>query len=490
MSTIYALASGPVPSGVAIIRVSGPRASHAVKALTAQSQLPAPRTLSLRTLSDPKTAKILDRGMVAWFPSPRSFTGEEIAEFHVHGGRAVVQGVMSVLRDLPHFALAERGEFTRRAFERGKLDLLQVEAVADVVAANTNVQLEQALHQAGGAVSQKYESWRAQIIRMLSHVEASIDFGDDEDDVDDLEILHELQLNIATLRNQLKETLEDRRGVSIRDGVRVAIVGPPNAGKSTLLNLLASRDVAIVSDIPGTTRDVIEVRVNVGGYNVLLSDTAGVRRETDDVLERAGMERAEMTAHEADMVLCMFDIETLEEDVLDIDAILERRDPSNNGSESRRRPPVIVAANKMDITGLGGGHLPTHCHLPLYLRSSVDVDDFHYISCHENIGIKSLIESLEKNLINYFDQGSMEEGGGRDEGEPAFVTRERHRVHLAECEKMLASAMLHMGDSHHAAVELAAEDLRLAASSLGRIGGKIDPEEILDAIFFEFCIGK
>ena len=254
MSTIYALASGAVPSGVAIIRMSGPNVSHAIKTLTSNKTLPRPRNLSLRTLMDPVTKRTLDQAMVAYFPSPNSFTGEEVAEFHVHGGRAVVEGVMQTLGNLPSTRLAERGEFTRRAFEHGKLDLLQVEAVADIIAADTDIQLQQALKQAGGVVSEKYECWRKQIIRMLAHVEATIDFGDDENDVDEDEISNSLITNVSKLQKQVTSVLSDRRGESIRDGVRIAIVGPPNAGKSTLLNLIAQRDAAIVSDVPGTTR--------------------------------------------------------------------------------------------------------------------------------------------------------------------------------------------------------------------------------------------
>jgi tRNA modification GTPase len=249
MSTIFALASGAIPSGVALIRISGPRASHALQALTSNLNLPVPRQLSLRTLHHPVHQQKLDTGMVAWFPSPHSYTGEPVAELHVHGGRAVVEGVMDALATLPSTRMAERGEFTRRAFESGKLDLLQVEAVADIIAADTTSQLQQALHQAGGAVSQQYSSWRAQIIRLLAHVEATIDFGDDEDDVDDVAIHTALVKDIDRLRHGILRVLDDRRGEAIREGIRVAIVGPPNAGKSTLLNLLASKDAAIVSDV-------------------------------------------------------------------------------------------------------------------------------------------------------------------------------------------------------------------------------------------------
>ncbi len=563
-STIYAVATGAGPSGVAVVRVSGPAAAGALRALTpGAATLPSPREMALRTLVDPATGRTVDRGMVVWFPAPRSFTGEEVAELHVHGGRATVQGVMAALAAVPPppssssssvgtgtattgptppaLRLAERGEFTRRAFENGKLDLLQVEAIADLVAADTEAQLQQALRQAGGEVGRRYDAWRGQMLGMLAQVEACIDFGDDEEDVDATTLATTVASAAAALRGEIVRVLEDRRGEAIRDGVRVAIVGPPNAGKSSLLNVLAGRDAAIVSDVPGTTRDVVEVRVNMGGVPVLLSDTAGIRESAGasspsaaasaapDAVERIGIAKARALARDADILLCMFDATAAarggEDDggddddggvaaaLREVETLVAARGADHHGSKD-----VLVALNKVDLLGdtddevdrvpawwrtattaaapAAAGGLPA-------LAALTAAGGVHGTSCaphlcpgaddglHED-GIGRLYAALEEQVVSRF---GCEDGGGVSEqssaetlqAEGAFVTRARHRVHLVECEEALGRALGHLATG---SVELAAEDLRIAGAAVGRIGGRIDPEEVLDKIFLEFCIGK
>jgi tRNA modification GTPase len=438
--------------------------------------------------------------MIAWFPAPSSFTGEEVVELHVHGGHAVVKGVMQSLSSFPSTRLAERGEFTRRAFERGKLDLLQVEGIADIVAADTPSQLQQALMQAGGEVSIKFDSWRKQIVHLLAHVEATIDFGDDEEDVDDIEIYTSMINKMDSLRQEIIHVLEDRRGKTIRDGIRVAIVGPPNAGKSTMLNLLAARDAAIVSNVPGTTRDVIEIQMNINGYNILLNDTAGMNRNTENQLEHLGMLKTKEVMEEADVIMCMFDSKStdLKEDLCEMSDLIQAVSKQNviaanndnhymystTGNNASVPPLTVVVANKSDAiaeeehTGL----LPQL--LPTYFNKNVKKNDYYYVSCLTNDGIDELIESLGKHLEDRYNLNELA-------AEPSFVTRSRHRKHLIECVHMLSDALdMLRRDSDTLSIELVAEHLRLASASIGRIGGKIDPEDVLDAIFNEFCIGK
>lgn len=386
-------------------------------------------------LRDPNTGDELDDGLALWFPSPRSLTGEDVAEFHLHGGRAVVSGVMTALRGLG-LRLAEPGEFTRRAFINGKLDLTQAEAIADLAAAETEAQRRQALGQLDGALGGLYRGWSERLLRTLAHLEAAIDFPDE-----DLppEIEAGVAREIAALAGDIAAHLADsHRGERLRDGIAVAIVGPPNAGKSSLLNQLARREAAITSPIAGTTRDVIEVAVDLAGYPVVLADTAGLRESTD-AIEREGLRRALARAETADLRLFVFDA-TAPEDAA--------------GARALDRAATILVANKID---LGDSPLPAGA-LP--------------VSALTGDGIAALVGAVAERIA------------ARYEGMAPALTRARHREALEDA----AAALRRAQDA--ALAELRAEDLRLAWRSLGRITGRAEIEDLLDVIFAEFCLGK
>ena len=434
-ATIFALASGAGAAGVAVVRVSGPGAGAALAALTGRP-LPRPRVATRRRLVDPGTAETLDEALVLWMPGPASFTGEDVVELHIHGGRAVVAGVVEALGRRAGLRPAEPGEFTRRAFETGRMDLTAAEAVADLVAAETAAQRRQALRQMGGALARLYDGWRERLVRALAHVEAAIDFPDE-----DLPggILGAATGEVAALEVAIGAHLDDGgRGERLRAGVSVAIVGAPNAGKSSLLNALAGRDVAIVSARAGTTRDVIEVHLDLAGCPVILADTAGLR-ETDDEIEAEGVRRARARAAAADLTVALFDATTAPDDA----------------TRALVGPETIVVRSKADLGApLGGiGGLP--------------------VSARTGAGLAELLARLTMAVTDRFAAADQ----------PA-LTRARHRSALTEARDALArsrSARL---------PELAAEDLRLAARALGRITGRIDVEDLLDVIFRDFCIGK
>ena len=434
-ATIFALASGAGAAGVAVVRVSGPGAGAALAALTGRP-LPRPRVATRRRLVDPASAETLDEALVLWMPGPASFTGEDVVELHIHGGRAVVAGVVEALGRRAGLRPAEPGEFTRRAFETGRMDLTAAEAVADLVAAETAAQRRQALRQMGGALARLYDGWRERLVRALAHVEATIDFPDE-----DLPggILGAATGEVAALEVAIGAHLDDGgRGERLRAGVSVAIVGAPNAGKSSLLNALAGRDVAIVSARAGTTRDVIEVHLDLAGCPVILADTAGLR-ETDDEIEAEGVRRARARAAAADLMVALFDATTAPDDA----------------TRALVGPETIVVRSKADLGApLGGiGGLP--------------------VSARTGAGLAELLARLTMAVTDRFAAADQ----------PA-LTRARHRSALTEARDALArsrSARL---------PELAAEDLRLAARALGRITGRIDVEDLLDVIFRDFCIGK
>jgi tRNA modification GTPase len=434
-ATIFALASGAGAAGVAVVRVSGPGAGAALAALTGRP-LPRPRVATRRRLVDPGTAETLDEALVLWMPGPASFTGEDVVELHIHGGRAVVAGVVEALGRRAGLRPAEPGEFTRRAFETGRMDLTAAEAVADLVAAETAAQRRQALRQMGGALARLYDGWRERLVRALAHVEAAIDFPDE-----DLPggILGAATGEVAALEVAIGAHLDDGgRGERLRAGVSVAIVGAPNAGKSSLLNALAGRDVAIVSARAGTTRDVIEVHLDLAGCPVILADTAGLR-ETDDEIEAEGVRRARARAAAADLMVALFDATTAPDEA----------------TRALVGPETIVVRSKADLGaphGEIGGLL---------------------VSARTGAGLAELLARLTAAVTDRFAAADQ----------PA-LTRARHRSALTEARDALArsrSARL---------PELAAEDLRLAARALGRITGRIDVEDLLDVIFRDFCIGK
>ncbi|NNG05694.1 MAG: tRNA uridine-5-carboxymethylaminomethyl(34) synthesis GTPase MnmE [Inquilinus sp.] len=437
--TIFAVATPPGRGALAVIRLSGPESGDALSALTGRA-LPAPRRASLARLHD-AAGDVLDSGLVLWFPGPASATGEDVAELHLHGGAAVAASIVEALAALPGLRPAEPGEFTRRAFENGKLDLTEAEAIADLVDAETRGQQRQALRQMAGELGRLTDGWGDRLLRALAHVEADLDFPDE-----DLPegIAGEAEAALETLRGEIARHLDDgRRGERLRAGLHVAILGPPNAGKSSLLNTLARRDVAIVSDLAGTTRDVIEVHLDLAGLPVVVADTAGLRAAADAV-EEEGVRRAWRRAAEADIRLLLFDAI---EGPPDLAGLIDPGDPD-----------CLLVANKIDLLDEPP---PAAAGAPLA------------ISVRSGAGVDALLARL----------GAMVEARLTGGGAPV-LTRARHRAALEECLAALDRALA------AGPLELVAEDLRLAMRALGRITGRVDVEDLLDVIFRDFCIGK
>ncbi len=418
------------------MRVSGVLAREALTQLGVN--VPAPRYAARAHLIAP-SGETLDDGLALFFPGPASFTGEDVVELHLHGGRAIVSSVLDVLGAFEGFRLAEPGEFSKRAFINGKLDLTQAEAIADAVDAETRAQARQALRQMGGALSELYDNWRLRLVHALAHLEAVIDFPDEDLPPD---VLNKIWPEVESLRGEIVAHLSDNgRGERIRDGLRVAIVGPPNAGKSSLLNWLARRDAAIVSAEPGTTRDVIEVHLDLGGFAVTVIDTAGVRA-TENAIEREGVRRAQMEARDADLKIILLDATTGE-----IPGELKALIDDN----------AIVVANKSDALTLETRIIPAH----------------HFVSVKTGAALEHLMDELKAQVAQRLDVDGL-----------APLTRPRHRRGLADCAASLTTAMM------QSAPELAAEELRLAARALGRLTGRVEVDEILDVVFRDFCIGK
>jgi tRNA modification GTPase len=443
--TIVAPASGAARAAIAVIRLSGPRTRHVLEALC--GGVPPARHAALRDIGPPR-APMIDRGLVLWFPGPSSFTGEDMAELHVHGSRAVIRAVIDAVLSLRGTRLAEAGEFARRAFENGKLDLTEVEGLADLVQAETEAQRRQALAQSQGALRKLYEGWRDELLRAQALIEAGLDFADEGDVIADVGV--KADAIVANLRASIARHLADRSGERLRDGLRVVIAGPPNAGKSSLLNALARRDVAIVSEEAGTTRDAIEVHLDLGGVPVMLIDTAGLR-EAEGRVEAEGIRRALARAGDADLVLWL------------VDATAPQWEPPRelflrkSTQTSAMRAPIAIL-NKIDLArGAGAG------------REAVKV------SAKTGEGIGVLIETLA-------EMASLAPESGA--GTP-LLTRTRHRVELEA-----GQAALERFSDPSLSPELKAEELRIAANHLGRLTGRIDVEEVLGAIFAEFCIGK
>ncbi|QDG75112.1 tRNA uridine-5-carboxymethylaminomethyl(34) synthesis GTPase MnmE [Labrenzia sp. PHM005] len=444
--TIYALSSGAVPSGVAVIRVSGPEVKTVVEALC--GTLPEPRKTYLSKLKDPETGDILDEALVLYFEGPASFTGEDVAEFQCHGGRAVVAALLRVLGGFENCRPAEPGEFTRRAFDRGRMDLTEVEGLADLIAAETESQRKQAVRQMGGALGSLYEDWRKRLIHMRAMIEADFDFADEEDVPGS--VADEVWKEADQLRLEISDHLEkSKSGERLRSGLQVVLMGAPNAGKSSLLNAIAGRDVAIVTEEAGTTRDVIEVHLDLGGYPVTLVDTAGLR-ETDGIVEREGIRRAEERGRQADLILWAVEPGGVEANVAGLPA------------DVTESVPVWTVRTKADLETL-----PEQ-------DSSGTIQQIPASSKSEE-GMKALFDGLTR-----FAEETI------SLGEAPLATRARHRHYLNDC----LSGLLQAVTADHLPTELRAEDLRRAADSLGRITGRIDVEDLLDVIFRDFCIGK
>lgn len=435
--TIFALASGATRAGVAVIRVSGAAALPAFEKLTGKTKT-KPRTVYYTALKDPETGMLLDRAVAFHFKAPASFTGEDVAEYHLHGGKSVIDGVLAALGKFPACRMAEPGEFTKRAFENGKIDLTEAEAIADLIAAETEAQRLLALDQLGGTLAKLYQGWTDTLAGILAHQEAEIEFP--EDDLPQ-GLADTLSPQIKSLQNEITAHLNDnRRGEMLRSGVTIAIIGAPNAGKSSLLNSLAARDAAIVSEEAGTTRDIIEVHLDLGGYPVILADTAGLR-ETEHGIEAEGIKRAHALADRADLKIALFDGTRTVADQATLDMVDHH---------------TITVISKADQ----GVKLPV---------------DGYPVSVVTGQGMEDFLKVLTKRVQD------MLSGGGRD---APLLTRQRHRAALEEAsialDRTLAADL----------PELAAEDMRLALRALGRITGRVHVEELLDKIFRDFCIGK
>lgn len=449
--TIYALSSAAGKAGVSVVRVSGDRAWISLAKLVQLADLPSPRAALFKKLFHPQTGDTIDQALVIPFKGPASFTGEDVVEYHLHGSIAVVDAFLSALKTFEGHRLAEPGEFTRRAFENGKLDLTEAEAIGDLINAETEAQRLQALAQMDGALSNLYNRWRDELVKALAYVEAVIDFPDE--DVPDSETA-KAHPAIQKIERELADHLNDNnRGERLRNGIQVAIIGAPNAGKSSLINALAKRDVAIVSPLAGTTRDIIEVHLDLGGYPVIIADTAGLRPDqiTEDgshgTIESEGIRRALKRAEDADIRVLVFDGTESTPDKHTLNLINDN---------------AIIVFNKSDADNYKANHSVLG-----------DVKAIE-ISITTGQGLDQLLSALTDNIKSVFTVSR----------ETPSLTRARHRAALEDCRARLQSAVV--ADLP----ELMAEDLRLAARALGRIVGRVDVEDLLDVIFRDFCIGK
>jgi len=442
--TIYALSSGPGISGIAVVRVSGKDTSEVIKQIT-REDLPSPRVATLKKFNKIDTNELIDEGVIIWFPGPNSYTGEDLAEFHVHGSRAVISALHSSISKIKNCRLAEPGEFTKIAFQNGKINLLKAESIADLVSSETEIQRKQAIKIMSGKSSDQFNSWREKLLKILSHIEAKIDFPDEDLPKD---ILTNIQKTSDQVSSEIQRTLNDQKvGERIREGFKIAIIGPSNAGKSSLLNYLSKRDAAIVSEIAGTTRDVIETHLNFDGYPVIVSDTAGIRDSKDEI-EKKGIKIALNRAEDADLRLVIISAKNV-----DFTKVLKGLLTKN----------AILVVNKSDL-------------VKGQLNKKFKKYEHVLISIKKDLNLNKLISKIKSKLKNQFISS-----------ENILITRERHRQNLKNCvyhlqkfqEKKLANDF-----------DKAAEDLRLATRHLGMIVGKVDVEELLGSIFNDFCIGK
>jgi len=442
--TIYALSTGPGISGIAIVRVSGEDTKKVIKLLT-NIELPKPRVATLRKINKIDTSELIDEGIILWFPGPESYTGEDMAEFHIHGSKAVIDALHHSISKIENCRLAEAGEFTKLAFQNGKINLLKAESIADLISAETEIQRQQAIKIMNGKSADKFNSLREKLLKILSHVEAKIDFPDED-------LPEDILKNIKKISNEvilnIKKILDDQKvGERIREGFKIAIIGPTNAGKSSLLNHLSNRDVAIVSEIAGTTRDVIETHLNIDGYPVVVSDTAGIRDSKNEI-EKKGIKLALDKAENADLKLIVIDAKSI-----DFKGVLKELMDEN----------AILVINKSDL-------------LNKDLNSEIKNYEHVLISVKNNLNLEDLISKIKNKLKNKFITS-----------EDILITRARHRQHLEQSLNYLKN----FEEKNEAEdFDKAAEDLRLATRHLGMIVGKVDVEEILGSIFNDFCIGK
>ncbi|MEM9732444.1 MAG: tRNA uridine-5-carboxymethylaminomethyl(34) synthesis GTPase MnmE [Pseudomonadota bacterium] len=429
MDTIFALSSGALPSGVAIIRLSGPQAFATLESLTGKSF--APRVARLSALKDDQD-QMLDEALCLAFKAPHSFTGEDVVELHCHGGRATVDAVLAHLVSLPNHRMAEAGEFSRRAFLNDRMDLTAMEGLSDLIAAQTDGQRRLALSQAGGALRDQYEAWRSVLVRSRAMIEAEFDFSD-EDGIPGA-VSERIWADVRGLKQEIETHLDvGKQGEIVRDGFRVVLMGPPNAGKSSLLNALAKREVAIVTDVPGTTRDVLEVSLDMGGQLVIVSDTAGLR-DTDDVVELEGIRRACKKALEANLIFFLV--------------------PVNENLPDNIPEDAIVGRSKSDLLGTIG------------VGNSVSVKS--------EGGLSFVLDQIERSISKFSNSNDA-----------VMMSRYRHRQELNTCSAALSESL-----ESALPLELRSEALRQAGDALGRLTGRIDVEHLLDVIFSEFCVGK
>ncbi len=442
--TIFALSTGPGISGVAIIRISGPDSGFIIKSLT-NKELPRARMATLRKINNINTSELIDEGIILWFPGPQSYTGEDMVEIHIHGSKAGILAVQNEILKIKNCRLAEPGEFTKLAFQNGKINLLKAESIADLISAETEIQRQQAIKIMKGKSSDKFNELRDKLLKILSFVEAKIDFPDEDLPEENLKKIKKDSSNVL---NEINKILNDQKvGEIIREGFKIAIVGPTNAGKSSLLNNLSNREVAIVSEIAGTTRDVVETRLNVDGYPVIISDTAGIRDSKDEI-EKKGIRLSLKKAENADLKLVVVDAKNI-----DLSGFLN----------DLLKKDAILVINKSDL---------------LKEKLDPEISKFNHvlISLKDNLNIDKLILKIKNNLENKFISE-----------EDILITRERHRQHLLQCVDHLNN----FSDKNDKKdFDKAAEDLRLATRQLGMIVGKVDVEEILGSIFNDFCIGK
>ena len=442
--TIYALSSGPGISGIAVIRVSGQNTKEVIKKLT-RSKLPAPRVATLRKFNKNGEKKLIDQGVLIWFPGPNSYTGEDLAEFHVHGSRAVINAMHKSISKIKNCRLAEPGEFTKKALLNGKINLLKAESIADLISSETEIQRKQALKIMSGRSADKFNSWRDKLLKVLSYVEAKIDFPDEDLPEN---IIKKIKKETSGILYEIKKSLKDDKvGERIREGFKIAIIGPPNSGKSSLLNYLSKRDVAIVSETAGTTRDVIETHLNLDGYPVIVSDTAGIRSSKNEI-ERKGIKIALSRAEDADLKLVIVPPKSV-----DFTSLLKKLLTKN----------AILVINKSDL-------------IKKKINASFKKYENVLISIKKDQNLNKLIKKIKSKLKNKFTTS-----------EDILITRERHRENLKNCVYHLETFLKKKSNNDF---DKAAEDLRLASRHLGMIVGKVGVEELLGSIFNDFCIGK
>jgi tRNA modification GTPase len=442
--TIYALSTGPGTSGISVIRVSGKETSLVIKSLT-NKNLPTPRMATLSKFNYINTSELIDEGILIWFPAPESYTGEDMAEIHVHGSKAVVEAIHNSISKIKNCRLAEPGEFTKLAFQNGKINLLKAESIADLISSETEIQRRQAIRIMSGEASNKFISLRENLLKILSNIEAKIDFPDEGLPEN---VIKEINKTTINTKETIEKILDDNKlGERIREGFKIAIVGPTNAGKSSLLNYLSKREVAIVSEVAGTTRDVIETHLNINGYPVIVSDTAGIRQSKNEI-EKKGIKLALKTAQEADLRLVV-----IEPKNLNFTGFLKDLFDRNS----------ILVINKCDLKNIE-------------LTDQLKKIDHVLLSVKNEKNIEELLLKIKNKLKNKFTNN-----------ENIFITRERHRKNLENCRDHLENFLKKNRDEDY---DKAAEDLRLATRELGMIVGKVDVEEVLGSIFNDFCIGK